>query len=319
MPVVPTMHAYAVRLRRLDAGQILPDRQDAFRAERLIRCQEVVGYAFLPALPHLHAASVHRVVTTMVKAFCLGVLIASFSVQPAFATGQAGQSSEAGRSSAHPGAAASATTAPEPIAVQRPNRANFEREPASHGVRHLADWIVDSGDNRRLPFAIVDKTDARVFVFNADGRLRGAAAALLGLAVGDDSVPGIGNRALSGIRPEERTTPAGRFVAALDRNLHGKEILWIDYENAISMHPVVTTKPQERRAQRLGSATPTDNRISYGCINVPAAFFKSIVRPAFTGTAGIVYVLPETRTLEKVFTSYDVEERARLPAASPVP
>lgn len=278
------------------------------------------GLRLLAALPHWHASAVHRVVTAMVKALCLGLLAASFSAQPAFATGQAGQSSGASRSSAHLGPAASATTAPEPIAVQRPNRANFERQPASQSVRHLADWIVDSGDNRRMPFAIVDKTDAKVFVFNADGRLRGAAPALLGLAVGDDSIPGIGNRALSSIRPEERTTPAGRFVAALDRNLHGKEILWVDYENAISMHPVVTSKPQERRAQRLDSATPADNRISYGCINVPAEFFNGVVRPAFTGTAGIVYVLPEIRTPEKVFTSYDVEERARLKNASqPVP
>ncbi len=40
----------------------------------------------------------------------------------------------------------------------------------------MADWVVDSGDNRGMPFAIVDKTDAKVFVFDADGRLRGAAA-----------------------------------------------------------------------------------------------------------------------------------------------
>jgi len=175
----------------------------------------------------------------------------------------------------------------------------------------VADWVIDSGDNHRLPFAIVDKMDARVFVFEADGRLRGAAPVLLGLARGDDSVPGIGDRPLASIRPEERTTPAGRFVSALGRNLRGKKILWVDYEGAVSMHSVVSTKPEERRLQRLATSTPLDNRISYGCINVPAKFFDNVVRPAFTGTDGIVYVLPETRSISEVFASYDVEEYGR--------
>ncbi|MBN1662571.1 MAG: hypothetical protein JW943_03110 [Deltaproteobacteria bacterium] len=145
-----------------------------------------------------------------------------------------------------------------------------------------------------MPFVIVDKKDAKVFVFHADGRLRGAAPALLGIASGDDAVPDIGSRKLSRIRPEERTTPAGRFEAALGHSLSGQEILWVDYDGAVSIHPVITTMPRERRLQRLATATPLDNRISYGCINVSANFFKNTVRPAFTGTSGIVYVLPES-------------------------
>jgi hypothetical protein len=209
--------------------------------------------------------------------------------------------------SAHQGAAAS-TTEKEPVVAHRAKRANFERERASQDARHVADWVVDSGDNRRVPFVIVDKINAKVFVFDANGRLRGAARALLGLAIGDDAVPGIGNRKLSSIRPDERTTPAGRFVAALGRNLHGKEILWVDYDGAVSMHPVITSKPEERRAQRLATSTTLDKRISYGCINVPPRFFENVVRPAFNKTNGIVYVLPEIRSAREVFTSYyDVE------------
>ncbi|MFZ3252957.1 MAG: hypothetical protein WA133_01580, partial [Syntrophales bacterium] len=63
------------------------------------------------------------------------------------------------------------------VVAHRPKRANFERERASHEARRVADWVVDSGDNRSMPFVIVDKTDAKVFVFHADGRLRGAAPA----------------------------------------------------------------------------------------------------------------------------------------------
>ncbi|MDB5866097.1 MAG: hypothetical protein JWO70_3903 [Betaproteobacteria bacterium] len=212
------------------------------------------------------------------------------------------------------GAAALSTGSPA-IAAPRHQRADFGRERASSDARHTADWVVDSGDNLRLPFIVVDKIEAKVFVFDGDGRLRGAAAALLGSARGDDSVPGIGDRELSTILPEERTTPAGRFVAALDRNLRGEEILWVDYETSISLHRVVRGKPTDRRKQRLATPTPLDNRISYGCINVPAKFYDTVVIPTFTGTSGIVYVLPETRSSREVFASYDVEERARLQMA----
>jgi hypothetical protein len=272
------------------------------------------------------SARVRSAVAITAKRLCFALLAAGFTPHQAAAADAAAQHSELSRpqsayeGSAHNGAAAPSAIATQDLVTHQPKRANFERERASHEARHVADWVVDSGDNRSMPFAIVDKTDAKVFVFDAHGRLRGAAPALLGLARGDDAAPGIGDRALSSIRPGERTTPAGRFVAALGRNLRGKEILWVDYDGAISMHPVVSAKPEERRLQRLATPTPLDNRISYGCINVPAKFFEQVVRPAFTGTNGIVYVLPETRSAREVFASYDVEEHARLQTAlQPVP
>jgi hypothetical protein len=159
-----------------------------------------------------------------------------------------------------------------------------------------------------MPFVIVDKVDAKVFVFHSDGRLRGAAPALLGMAQGDDAVPGIGKRDMKSIRPEERTTPAGRFTSYLGINFYRKDILWVDYEGAVSLHRVVTNKPEERRLERLATPTPRDNRISYGCINVPAKFFDKVVKPAFNGAMGIVYVLPEVKSKKEVFASYyDVE------------
>jgi len=183
--------------------------------------------------------------------------------------------------------------------------ADFDREQASHDARQLADWVVDSGDNLNLPFVIVDKVNARVFVFDAGGRIRGAAPALLGLARGDHSVPGIGERELSAIGPADRTTPAGRFVAAIGHNARGEDVVWVDYDGAVSMHRVITSNPKERRLHRLATPTAKDNRISYGCINVPVVFYETVVRPAFTGTEGIVYVLPEVRSMREVFSSYD--------------
>jgi hypothetical protein len=238
---------------------------------------------------------VGTITSSVARGVCLGLLAAGLARQPAAAADNVA------------------------LVAQRPRPADFGPEEASRLARSVADWVVGSGDTRGKPFAIVDKVDAKVFVFDAGGRLRGAAPALLGLAHGDDAVPGIGNRPMSSIRPEERTTPAGRFVASLDRNLGGKEILWVDYDTAVSMHPVVKGTPAERRAQRLATPTPLDNRISYGCINVPAKFFETVVHPAFSGTDGIVYVLPETRSAGEVFSSYAAHERAGLQASSVVP
>ena len=199
-----------------------------------------------------------------------------------------------------------------PPAARRGERfAVFGRERVSDDVRAIADWVVDSGDNRGLPFILVDKKHAKVLVFDAKGRLRGASPALLGAATGDDSVPGIGDRKIADIRPEERTTPAGRFAAELGHNANGEDILWVDYDNAVSMHRVRAHDPKERRLQRLASATPADNRISYGCINLPAAFYDAYVKPAFAPQQGVVYVLPETRPAQALFGAYPVHRTAR--------
>ena len=194
------------------------------------------------------------------------------------------------------------------VSIINPKRANFKQEIVSEDSKYLADWVVDSKDNQHLPFVIIDKKAASVFVFNAEGKLIGSTPALLGLALGDHAIPGIGKMSLANIKPEQRTTPAGRFVANLGRNLLGKEVLWVDYTGAISLHRVVTSSPKERRLQRLESTNPLERRISYGCINVPVKFYDRVVSPTFTGTNGVVYVLPDTRLVQEVFGSYDVED-----------
>jgi hypothetical protein len=234
----------------------------------------------------------------MTKTMGLGLLLAVVGAPPAFAADSVVQTFKLDTPVSAP-----ATVTINVAPASRVRSANFGDESPSVDTRTMANWILGSGDSQGLPFTIVDKKAAQVFVFDAAGQLRGAAPVLLGLAIGDSAVPGIGNRPLSSIRPEERTTPAGRFVSALDRNLRGKEILWVDYDGAVSLHPVVNAKAEERRLQRLASPTPLDNRISYGCINVSVKFFDNIVRPAFTGTYGIVYVLPEVMSIEEVFHS----------------
>jgi len=93
----------------------------------------------------------------------------------------------------------------------------------------------------------------------------------------------------------------GRFVAEMGRNKQGEEIVWIDYDAAVSLHRVRATNPAERRLERLASATPLDNRISYGCINIPVRYFDHVVKPLMRDGPAIAYVLPEVRSTREVF------------------
>src|SRR6185503_13445880 len=183
----------------------------------------------------------------------------------------------------------------------RAARADFQGTSAPIEVRRMADWVVASTDNASLSFAIIDKKDAEVFVFDAQGQILGAAPALLGLGVGDDSAPGVGNKPLSAIRPQDRTTPAGRFNAFLGHERGHPDFFWVDYKNAVALHRVVKGTPKDHRAERLASPTPLDNRITFGCINVPVAFFEQTVLPAFKGTKGVVYILPEVKPMRDFF------------------
>ena len=171
----------------------------------------------------------------------------------------------------------------------------------SQDAREVLDWVRASADNAGLPFALIDKRGAAIHVFDAQGALQASAPVLLGLARGDDSVPGIGERPMAQIAPHERTTPAGRFVSEPGVNLQGEDIVWVHYDDAISLHRVRPTKASERRLQRLASPTIEDNRISYGCINAPASFYDRYIAPVLGRHEGVVYVLPETRAAAQVF------------------
>lgn len=180
-------------------------------------------------------------------------------------------------------------------------RPDFGREKPSKDAYRVAYWVLNSGDNEGSSFVIVDKVRAHAYVFNVQGKLVGSAPVLLGLAKGDDTTPGVGDRELSNIPPEERTTPAGRFVAEPGVNAHGKDIVWVDYEAAVSMHRVLTSNPAERRLQRLSSPKPQEHRISFGCINLPVAFYEKVLAPTVKSSDTIIYVLPETKSPEEVF------------------
>ena len=192
---------------------------------------------------------------------------------------------------------AAALFAAAPLHAQDLSRAG----PASAEAMKITGWVSATGDNHGMPFVVVDKKAAEVLVFDAGGRLVGKSAVLLGLARGDDSAPGVGDKTLSDIRPEERTTPAGRFVASLGHGLGKQEILWVDYASALALHRVSPAASKEGRLQRMASTSPLDRRITFGCINVPAAFYDTVIHPMFLRTSGVVYILPEVKSVAEVF------------------
>ena len=207
------------------------------------------------------------------------------------------------------------------IQTAAPVEAPLDRlQAASAEVLDTVQWIAASKDNAGLPFTIVDKVNARVYAFTPFAQLKATAPVLLGGGVGDVVLVSP-DAPMSAIPVQKRITPAGRYPSRLVIDNHGKTVLLIDGPNLITMHIVAKGTPAQRRAERLASATSDDNRVSFGCINVPTAFYNTVVSPAFSGTEGIVYVLPEIRSVREVFGSYDVDERstrsdAALPASA---
>ncbi len=198
---------------------------------------------------------------------------------------------------------------PAPL-PQQPLVAEFGSAQPSPDALYIANWVADARDNGGRPFVIVDKRFAHVYVFDAQARLVGDTPVLLGAASGDDSVAGIGQKAIEDIPEHERTTPAGRFMAQRGVNARNEDVVWIDYGAAVSMHRVLSTVAAERRLERLASPTVEDNRISWGCINIPVAFFEAKLAPNFRDFRAPVYVLPEVKRLDEVFpAAYDVKSR----------
>lgn len=178
---------------------------------------------------------------------------------------------------------------------------DFAGHTSSPDVKRVAEWAAESGDVRGLPFAVVDKKQAQIYVFDASGHLVGTSPTLLGLAKGDDSAPGVASKVSTGIPLAERTTPAGRFESQPGHNIKGEAIVWVDYSAAVAIHRLRPAPAAERRPQRLASANPDERRISLGCIVVPPEFYDTVVAPTLGTQHGIVYVLPESAGADFVF------------------
>ena len=205
-------------------------------------------------------------------------------------------------------------SAPSPLSrLPEVRRADFRGYHASAEVQRVADWSVHSADHGAYPFIIVDKAHAKAYAFDRYGTLVDSTPVLIGMGVGDRFAPGVLQMDMYKTKPWQRITPAGRYFAEEDRNLQGEIVLWVDYDAGIAIHKLSSKRTKQRRHERIVSPDPAEHRITYGCINVPPAFYDRVVRPHFSARGGVVYVLPDTVPLNTVFRTDDVSPRPVAP------
>lgn len=264
-----------------------------------------------------------RVIRACATGGCAAMLLLSGSLEAAArpASGPGPQSSpvlvDAPVGSALPGPQAQPPTVADeqegrdPLApLDEPEQPSYVPSPEA---RRVIAWVSLSGDNDKMPFLVIDKVAAEVFAFDSGAQLIAASPALVGMTAGDETTPATGDRELSSIPRKERTTPAGRFIAKFGPAAGHKTVLWVDFPTAISLHSVIAVRNQHR-FERLKSPSPHDNRITYGCINVPSDFYAKIVKPMFENGAGVVYILPEIKRLDEVFLAMPRSPRDAEPA-----
>lgn len=164
-------------------------------------------------------------------------------------------------------------------------------EGASQKASDTIHWVVANKDHGGKSFVVADKENGKILVVSPEGKVLDSQNALFGKNKGDSNAFG--------------NTPSGRFqlqkvdtknLSAADRRVFGDSLLDLaDKETGkkvrssdgriIAMHRVINLP--ERKAA-LDSATPNDNFLSHGCINIPTAFYNKAVDNL---NGAMVYVL----------------------------
>lgn len=173
----------------------------------------------------------------------------------------------------------------------------------------LLSWIAHTGNNAGAPYVVVDKREARVWVFDAQHRPLGSTAALLGLALGDQEVADIRQRDVTRLAKDARITPAGRFATEPGLNIQGEDVVWLDYAAGLAMHRVRPGLAQASRLKRLAEQVASAQRVSMGCVVLPVAFYEGVIRPLLGRQAGVVYVLPEHGALQAWLPRWELATR----------
>ena len=147
----------------------------------------------------------------------------------------------------------------------------------------------------------------QIFLFKADGSLIEFFPALYGKTAGDVLPRPIGQQftadEINKIADNERITPAGEYTAVLKpAKDYGLALFFQDADGntgTIAIHQVYTGNIKERRLDRLSSADDTDNKISYGCINVGLENWNKYIVPNYGKGARIGVVPDEQSALDQ--------------------
>ena len=123
---------------------------------------------------------------------------------------------------------------------------------------------------------IADKSDGNIYLWKNESKTLFKAPALFGKTYSDFfSQAEYDSGKVTGF-----ITPAGTFAATKMYSTYmSNYILAFVYgkKYVLAIHPVVIGKTDQRRLERLNSPEGGDNRITNGCINVPAEFFYTVL------------------------------------------
>lgn len=144
------------------------------------------------------------------------------------------------------------------------------------------------------PFIVADKHEGTITVHYPDTKNTVISPALFGKVKADK----INHAKLDVVNGFSHITPSGTYKIKKQYSeyLHTSILTFIEGKDKIlAIHPVWLGMPSQQRLQRLFTKTPKDNRITDGCINVPSAFFYSVLNALPDDT--ILYILTEDDTL----------------------
>lgn len=139
-----------------------------------------------------------------------------------------------------------------------------------------------------LPFIIVDTPTATGYVYNSTGTLLKSFPVLLGSSIGDDI-----NTAIPGDPAKKNTfTTAGKFTLSsnvgVDNSItYNNKILVLEASNSLAIHKIY---PGDLKNRTIAINTPeiSDNRMTWGCINISEENYDKFITPNIKGGNKII-------------------------------
>lgn len=168
--------------------------------------------------------------------------------------------------------------------------ADLARASASPQVGRVAQWAVLTGDHSGLPFVVVDKSRARLFAFDPQGRLRGSTPIL---------------RSASGRQERNAASmPEGRFVADSWLSVRSDGIVWVNADTTVSLHGLSSSQASE--ATPNVPAAPDANATAQAALHVEDGFYRNYLSP-LRSQGSVAYVLHEDPSAQEMFGRWEME------------
>lgn len=186
-------------------------------------------------------------------------------------------------------------TVTQQVQFRNDGKADLNGRQVSSNAQRVIDWI--AAQNRPSDNSlIVDPATGRLYVMKG-GKVVADAPALFGKQGIAEADARIINANVDETTDDMKVTPSGRYAARMEPDAdYGSRITFLrgDAANAspYAIHRVYLGNPKDRRQQRLDSASPLDNTISYGCVNVSNEFYDQVLRKLDFSGDTFTYLMP---------------------------